>query len=49
MERYESPKLVLYGTIAELTEGGGDDTPEQSGSTFPIISDRRLKHDIRPL
>ena len=49
MERYESPELTCYGTVLDLTEGGGDDTPEQSGSTFPTISDERLKSDIRPL
>ena len=49
-EKYGTPELTQYGTVAELTEGGGDDTPEQSGSTFPITnSDRRLKSDIRPL
>ena len=49
-ERYESPELAQYGTVADLTEGGGDDTPEESGSTFPVnSSDRRLKSDIRPL
>ena len=49
METYESPELAHLGTVADLTEGGGEDTPEQSGSTFPIISDRRVKKDIRPL
>ena len=50
MEKYESPKLTELGTVAELTKGGGTDTPEGQGSTFPIqISDRRLKRDIRPL
>ena len=36
MERYESPELSHLGTVADLTEGGGDDNPEQSGSTFPV-------------
>ena len=36
MEHYNSPELVRFGTVADLTEGGGDDNPEQSGSTFPI-------------
>ena len=49
METYESPELVHLGTVADLTHGGGEDNPEQSGSTFPIISDRRVKKDIRPL
>jgi hypothetical protein len=49
-EQYDSPELAQYGTVADLTEGGGDDNPEQSGSTFPVSnSDRRLKSDIRPL
>ncbi len=49
-EKYDTPELTQYGTVVELTEGGGDDNPEQSGSTFPISeSDRRLKSDIRPL
>jgi len=33
---YDAPKLEEYGTVADLTEGGGTDNPEQSGSTFPI-------------
>ncbi len=36
MERYDSPNLIAFGTVADLTEGGGADNPEQSGSTFPI-------------
>ncbi len=36
MDRYEGPELTHYGTVADLTEGGGADTPEQSGSTFPL-------------
>ncbi len=36
METYESPDLTHFGTVAELTEGGGTDTPEATGSTFPI-------------
>ena len=36
MEKYDAPELTSFGTVADLTEGGGDDTPEQSGSTFPI-------------
>ena len=36
MESYESPELLKFGTVADLTEGGGDDNPEQSGSTFPL-------------
>ena len=36
MEKYDSPELTGFGTVADLTEGGGTDTPEQSGSTFPI-------------
>ena len=39
MEKFVSPELVRFGTVADLTEGGGDDQPEQSGSTFPISSD----------
>ena len=38
MERYESPELIRFGTVADLTEGGGDYNPEQSGSTFPMSS-----------
>ncbi len=49
MEKYESPKLTELGTVAELTKGGGTDTPEGQGSAFLMISDRRLKRDIRPL
>jgi hypothetical protein len=50
METYDSPELAHLGTVADLTRGGGDDQPEQSGSTFPVsISDRRVKQDIRPL
>ena len=36
MEHYERPTLISFGTVADLTEGGGTDQPEQSGSTFPI-------------
>ena len=36
MEHYDSPELKCFGTVADLTEGGGDDNPEASGSTFPI-------------
>jgi len=36
MERYDSPVLSTYGTVADLTAGGGTDNPEQSGSTFPV-------------
>jgi len=39
MERYDTPALVRFGTVADLTEGGGDDNPEASGSTFPITND----------
>ena len=38
MEKYDSPELVRFGTVADLTEGGGDDNPEQSGSTFPVTA-----------
>jgi len=36
MERYDSPELSRFGTVADLTAGGGDDNPEASGSTFPL-------------
>ncbi len=29
MEKYDAPELTSFGTVADLTAGGGDDNPER--------------------
>lgn len=45
---YEAPKLVVLGSVAELTRGAANSGPDIVFSTG-IPSDRALKDRVRPV
>jgi hypothetical protein len=48
---WTTPQLIVHGTVAQITAGGGGSVPDSGGgnSALTIPSDRALKEHIAPV